>query len=253
MNFTIIDISTTETLNDILEMLKLKFSNLKISTIGKEPPYTVKVEDVATQNIPNPPIEEITTTYTPQNTLINKITIRSIEELLSHESIVREAYKDSQNIWTWSVGITNSSGHKVYPRYKDNPQSLKYCLEVFEWLIRVEYLPTVQEVFKGFDLTEAQIAAALSFHYNTGGLRKASWVKQWKNGDIDKAYNSFMSWRKPASIIPRREKERDLFFKGKWSSNGKIIEYPVKKPSYKPNLRRGKSVNIKSILKELFE
>ena len=54
----------------------------------------------------------------------NIITVKIAQEIVSHEAIVREAYKDSVGVWTWSVGITNASGHKVFPRYKDNPQSL---------------------------------------------------------------------------------------------------------------------------------
>jgi lysozyme len=83
-------------------------------------------------------------------------------------------------VWTWSVGITNSSGHTGFPRYKDNPQTIRRCLEVFEWVLRTTYVPAVADVFDGFVLTEEQFGAALSFHYNTGGIRRATWVKRWQ-------------------------------------------------------------------------
>ena len=61
-----------------------------------------------------------------------------------------------------------------------------------------------------------------------------------------------MNWSKSKEIIPRRRAERNLFFDGVWSHHGKATEYPVKKPSYKPDFANGKSVEIKSILDDLF-
>ena len=179
------------------------------------------------------------------------ITVKVALEIVSHEAIVREAYRDSVNVWTWSVGITNASGHRVYPRYKDNPQPLMRCLEVFEWVLRKNYRPAVVEVFKGHALTEEQFGAALSFHYNTGGIRRASWAKLWKQGKVEAARRAFMNWSKPPEIIPRRRKERDLFFDGKWSAGATAIEYPVRKPGYRPDWRNPKRVRIKGILEEL--
>jgi len=174
-------------------------------------------------------------------------------EIVAHEAIVREAYRDSVDVWTWSVGITTASGHDVYPRYKDNPQTLRRCLEVFAWALRTNYGPEVIDTFADHTLTEAQFAAALSFHYNTGGIGRATWVNDWKDGNVEEARENFMNWRKPAAIIPRRRKERDLFFEGKWSNDGTATEFPVSKPSYQPDYQNGKRVDIKDTLEELLE
>lgn len=180
-----------------------------------------------------------------------KITVKIAMELVGHEGIVREAYKDSVGVWTWSVGITNSSGHKVHPRYKDKPQKIKRCLEIYEWVLSKKYVPAVVEVFVGHSLTEEQFGAALSFHYNTGGIRKAKWAKLWKKGDVDGAREAFMNWSKPPEIIGRREKERDLFFDGTWTGDGTAVEYPVKKPSYTPDWGGAKTVDIKAVLEDI--
>ncbi|MGI9481201.1 MAG: lysozyme [Hyphomicrobiales bacterium] len=82
--------------------------------------------------------------------------------------------------------------------------------------MRNKYAPAVEDVFQGHALTEAQFGAALSFHYNTGGIRRASWAKLWKAGQIAAARKAFMNWSKPKSIIKRRKAERDLFFDGRW-------------------------------------
>ncbi|MEO1159165.1 MAG: lysozyme [Pseudomonadota bacterium] len=180
-----------------------------------------------------------------------KTTVKVAQEIVSHEAIVREAYLDSVGVWTWSVGITNSSGHTVFPRYKDNPQTIRRCLEVFEWVLRTTYVPAVVETFDGFVLTEEQFGAALSFHYNTGGIRRATWVKRWKAGDIAAARTTFMNWSRPPAIIPRRRKERDLFFDGVWSSDGTTTVFPVRKPSYQPDWGGAQKVDIGPVLEDL--
>ena len=172
-------------------------------------------------------------------------------EIVGHEAIVPEAYRDSRKVWTWGIGVTNASGHEVYPRYKDNPQSIKRCIEVYLWLLTDRYIPAVAKAFDGFALTEAQFAAALSFHYNTGAILKASWVDQWKRGEHDFAKASFLNWNKPSEIVGRRTAERDLFFDGKWSSNGNATIYPVKKPGYTPDWGKAQLMDVRPILAEL--
>lgn len=177
-----------------------------------------------------------------------QITERIALELIAHEAIVREAYKDSVGVWTWGVGVTSASGHLV-ERYKDNPQTIQRCLEVYLWLLRERYAPAVVEAFKGVALTEAQFGAALSFHYNTGAIGKATWVKLFKAGQVDAAKASFMEWRNPPEIVPRRKKERDLFFSGVWSGDGLATVYEVAKPSYSPKWSSAKRIDVRADLR----
>jgi lysozyme len=173
-----------------------------------------------------------------------RITARVALEIVGHEAIVLEAYKDSEGIWTWGVGVTDRSGHSV-GRYKDNPATVEQVLTVYIWLLRERYLPAVIRAFHGFALSEAQLAAALSFHYNTGAIERASWVDLAKAGKNEEAKAAFMQWRKPASIIERRTKERDLFFEGRWTNDGTALVIPVLKPSYQPSFRGAKRVDIR--------
>lgn len=173
---------------------------------------------------------------------VGKLSKRTLIELAAHEGAVREAYKDSKGIWTWGIGVTDKSGHKVL-RYKDNPQSLQKVFEIYEWLLRTRYLPDVLEAFKGKELQEHELAAALSFHYNTGAIKRASWVKSYLKGDIRNARIQFMQWRKPPEIVHRRQKERDLFFDGVWSNtDGMVPVFEVRKPSYTPKWGSAKKV-----------
>jgi len=187
----------------------------------------------------------------------DKITGNIAMELVAHEAIVTEAYKDSVGVWTWSVGITNSSGHTVFPRYKDNPQTIRRCLEVFDWVVRQKYLPAVEEAFSGFALNEAQLGAALSFHYNTGGIRRATWVDNVLAGDMAAGRQNIMNWVRAGGkvnqgLVKRRTDERNLFFDGVWSNNGMALVVPVSKPSYQPNFSGAKSVDISADIKDLF-
>lgn len=178
------------------------------------------------------------------------LTRRVAMELISHEAIICEGYKDSVGIWTWGIGVTTRSGHAV-ERYRDNPQPVERVLEVFMWLLREKYIPGVVKAFEGFTLTEAQFAAALSFHYNTGAIGKASWVGKVKAGDMAGGARAIMEWKKPPEIIERRGKERDLFFKGHWSSDGKATIYDVRKPSYSPNWKTARRVDVSADLDRL--
>lgn len=182
---------------------------------------------------------------------MSAITYRVAGEIIGHEGLVREAYKDSTGVWTWSIGVTNASGHQVYPRYKDNPQSIRRCLEVFVWLLETRYAPAVRAAFAPYELTEAQFAAALSFHYNTGAIGKADWVRLRLAGDKAGARAAFMNWRRPAEIIPRREAERDLFFDGKWTWDGLATVYPVRKPAYTPAWGKAEKVDVSADLRAL--
>ncbi len=171
-------------------------------------------------------------------------------EIASHEAIVRQAYKDSVGKWTWSVGLTSATGHNV-ERYIGNPQPLKKCLAIYAWALE-KYAEEVREAFAGHALSKAQFAAALSFHWNTGAIKSATWVKLWKAGSIASARKAFMDWNKPAEIIPRREKERDLFFEGKWSNKGTMLEYTRVTAKGTPDWSSAKRINVEQELRAAF-
>ena len=178
------------------------------------------------------------------------LTPRILGEILQHEGLAREAYRDSVGVWTWSVGITDASGHGV-ARYRDNPQPLERCLEVFVWLLTTRYLPPVLAAFGAFDPAEHQLAAALSFHYNTGAIARATWLKRFLAGDSQGARAAILDWRRPPEILPRRRKERDLFFDAKWSGDGMVAVYEVVKPGYRPV--RPKRVEVDEVLGGLLD
>jgi GH24 family phage-related lysozyme (muramidase) len=183
---------------------------------------------------------------------LQKIAIdeKSALEIISHEAIIRQAYKDSKGIWTWGPGITSASGHSV-ERYIGNPQPMERVLEVFLWLLNTKYVPDVLQAFEGVTLTRAQFTAAVSFHWNTGAIKRASWVKSFKEGKKLLAFEQFLLYKRPPEIIARRKRERDLFFENKWHNDGRATEFTqVNRKGY-PVWSSAKKVDVRPMLKKL--
>lgn len=180
--------------------------------------------------------------------MTDQLTLRIALELAEQEALVREMYFDNAKppVATWSIGITDASGHHV-ERYKDNPQPIERCLEVYVWLLGAKYLPEVLAAFAGRTLSETQLAAALSFHYNTGAIARAEWVKAYRRGDMAGARHLLeTNFLNGGALTKRRAAEAELLFDGKWAQTGKITVWPVKKPGYTPDWAHPQRVDITS-------
>ena len=175
-----------------------------------------------------------------------KLTLRMCLEIGGHEAVIRQTYLDSVGVETWSVGLTAATGHAV-ARYKGTPAPLQHCLNVYVWALD-EYAEHVREVFTGYPLTEAEFTAALSFCWNlgAGNLRRASWVRLWKEGKTAEARKAFMLWVKPPEITTRRKKECALFFDGRWSTDGKMTEFTRVTKRGTPDWTSGKRVDVRA-------
>lgn len=177
-------------------------------------------------------------------------TVNAALELIGHEAIVQELYKDSVGVWTWGIGVTEASGQKIM-QYKDAPQPLGICIRAFAELVRAKYLPEVVAAFNGRTLKENEVAAALSFHYNTGAIGRTDWVKMFLAGNTREA-RTFLEthYLNDGQLKSRRMLEAALFFDGKWSSDGKATVYPVKKPQYTPDWNNATRIYIRDIVQD---
>jgi len=153
-----------------------------------------------------------------------ELTVKTVQEILEHEGMVLETYKDSVGVLTVFGGITNNSGHNV-DRYIGKPQTLAHALLITIWAMDRNYWPAVVRTFAGHAMSAEQFAAALSFHWNTGAIESCTWAKRYKAGDIEGAKEAFMWFDNPPSIIARRRKEFNLFFHGKWATDGLTLLY----------------------------
>lgn len=154
---------------------------------------------------------------------MQKTSERGIQELMAHEGVVQSPYLDSVGNFTVGIGHTANAGlpdpgaeWRVYP--------LPEVLEIFKRDLG-KFERRVRNAFT-VPLAQEQFDAAVSFDFNTGRIHNASWVRRYNDDDWSGAAQAFMNYRKPPEIIPRREKERDLFFDGRYSSNGLIPVYP---------------------------
>lgn len=176
---------------------------------------------------------------------MTELTPKAVAYSLSEEGMVREAYKDNTGVWTWAGGVTNASGHEVYPRYLDKVQTLEKCLEVTIWLMRERYLPAVRKAFAGHELTEAQLAAAVSFHWNTGAITNTGWVRDVLAGKPISARSFLIShYLNNGTLAARRKREAALFFDGVWPASLLCPVYPVRKPSYTPNWGKAERIDL---------
>ncbi len=162
-----------------------------------------------------------------------RLTPRIVAAVAHEEGLVLEAYLDSKNVWTVALGVAETGGHDVR-RFKDKPISVDQAVRLSIDAMRADYLPAVQAAFDGHRLKEHEIAGALSFHWNTGAIKRASWVKAWRDGDIADARKRYGEWRKPREILPRRNRDAALFFDGEWPTDMRAPIWSVAKPSYRP-------------------
>lgn len=139
--------------------------------------------------------------------------------LARHEGLVPGPYRDATGTWTFGIGHTAAAGP---PDPSRMPRGMPADLEA-----------GVREAFKVFraDLAAYEAAvrravivplephefdALVSFHYNTGGIAKASLTRHLNAGNRAAAAQAFMDWLRPAAIRTRREAERDLFRDGRY-------------------------------------
>jgi lysozyme len=162
--------------------------------------------------------------------------------LLIHEGVVPGPYLDSVGVHTYGVGHTAAAGS---PDPKKMPSGMPSDLDAA--LVRVfetfrkdlkSYEAAVRRAIK-VDVSQAQFDAAVSFHYNTGAIGRAAWVKKLNAGDVTGAAAAIMNWKKPPEIIERREAEQRLFRSGEYppsiitvwqvANDGRVIWTPVRR------------------------
>lgn len=177
-----------------------------------------------------------------------KLSIRTMLEIAEHEGLVLEEYRDSVGVRTWGFGVTDASGHLV-ARYRGKPSTVERAIEVYEWLLRTQYLPDVIRAFPGNTLTEAQLTAALSFHWNTGAIGRADWVTSYIKGNQNLARREFMNWSSPREIIGRRKAERALFFDGVWTGDGMVTWWSRVHRNGTPDWGSGKQIDIRAAMR----
>lgn len=173
-----------------------------------------------------------------------RTSIEGLIALVAHEGIVLSRYKDSVGVWTIGVGHTKAAGGV-------NPETFTGALTVADVMemLRTDIVKYEAGVNRAVTvpLTQHEFDALVSFHYNTGAIGRASFVKALNAGDRAGAARGMMDWNKPKEIIGRRTAERDLFVSGKYAGPY-AMTYPAT-PAGKVLWSKGKRVNVRDLLR----
>lgn len=130
---------------------------------------------------------------------------RGVAAIVHHEGEVLKAYRDPVGIWTIGVGLTSKSG-VITPKpgmvitREQSRALLKQALNAnYEPGVRAAMPNAVQHEFDG----------GAGFHFNTGAIGRASWVRFWRAGDWANVERSLMQWTKAAGRhLPGLERRR---------------------------------------------
>jgi lysozyme len=147
-----------------------------------------------------------------------KMSKAGLMELIGHEAIVQTRYKDSAGVWTIGVGHTKAAGAPD-PKTFLGEMSIADVIKLFRKDV-VPYSNDVNAAVK-VPVSQTEFDALVSFHFNTGAIRRASLVKSLNNGNRQKAAAEFLNWKSPPEILKRRKKEQKLFAEGSYSNDGK--------------------------------
>ncbi|NCM98129.1 MAG: lysozyme [Rhodobacterales bacterium] len=159
------------------------------------------------------------------------MTDRGLLALIRHEGLVPGPYLDVKNVWTFGIGHTAAAGPPDPARMpRGMPADLDAVIREAFRLFRANIVAYEAAVLRAVKvpLQPHEFDALVSFHYNTGGIAKASLTRHLNAGNRAAAAQAFMGWLKPARIWTRREAERDLFRDGRypagtipvWAVNG---------------------------------
>lgn len=175
-----------------------------------------------------------------------KTSDQGIAFLVAHEGVVPGPYLDSVGIWTYGVGHTAAAGAPNPARMaRGMPADLDAGIAEAFRVLRADlpkYEAAVNRVLAGRTVPQHQFDAAVSFHFNTGAIERANWVKLWLAGRLREAGDSMVAnWRTPSEIVPRRQAEAALLNGQGYGSeqaavwpvgeNGRITWRPIRRLS----------------------
>lgn len=125
-----------------------------------------------------------------------------------HEGVVLKAYRCPAGAWTIGAGLTAASG-VVRPK-AGVVISREEASRLLGLALERNYEPAVLAAMPGARAQEFD--GGVSFHFNTGAIGRASWVKAWRRGDWKGVLAGLMAWKKGGGrvlpgLVRRREEE----------------------------------------------
>jgi lysozyme len=132
-----------------------------------------------------------------------------------HEGVVLRAYRDVAGVWTIGAGLTAASG-VVTPR-PGMVITKEEASRLLALALTRNYAPAIRNAMPG--ARQHEFDGALSFHFNTGAIRRASWVEAWRARDRKGVADGLAKWvRGGGRVLPglqrRRAEEAALIIDG---------------------------------------
>lgn len=145
--------------------------------------------------------------------------------LEAEEGVVLRAYRCPAGVWTIGAGLTAASG-VVTPcaGMFITPARASALLEA---ALQKNYEPAVDRAMLRGAPVQHEFDAGVMFHFNTGAIGRASWVKAWIADNAGAARKGLAAWNKGGGkvlpgLVKRRAREADLLLMG--------VYIPVKAP-----------------------
>ena len=141
-----------------------------------------------------------------------------------HEGVVLRAYRDVVGVWTIGAGLTAASG-VVTPK-AGMVITKEEASRLFAEALRAKYEPSVAVAMTrnagavAIAPKQHEFDAGVSFHWNTGAIRTASWVKDWAAGAAVSLVRAKLAlWNKgDGKVLPglvrRRDEEASILLLG---------------------------------------
>lgn len=134
-----------------------------------------------------------------------------------HEGVVLRAYRDPVGVWTIGAGLTSASG-VVTPR-PGMEITAEEARRLLGLALERNYEPGVARAMP--DALQREFDAGVSFHFNTGAIGRASWVRAWRDGAWSEVERRLKLWNKGGGrvlpgLVRRRENEFRLLRWGQY-------------------------------------
>jgi len=151
-----------------------------------------------------------------------RMSASGLEQLIADEGEVLTAYRDVVGVVTIGVGLTAKSG-VIVPKVGMRITKAESRALLSQALQR-NYEPAVDKALPGAKPHEFD--GATGFHFNTGAIGRASWVKALRAGDRAATRAGLMLWNKAggkvvAGLTARRKRDADLILDGKYAVDAK--------------------------------
>lgn len=126
-----------------------------------------------------------------------------------HEGVVLKAYRCPAGKWTIGGGLTSASG-VVSPK-PGMVITREEASRLLQTALKRNYEPSVAKAMPA--ALQFEFDGGVSFHFNTGAIGRASWVKSWLKHDWTGVRSGLLNWTKGGGkVLPGLKRRREEEF-----------------------------------------